>query len=165
MRIAIGNDHRGVKAKQNLADLLQRLGHCCVDLGSNSEDPVDYPDIAAAIAKDVASGEADRGILVCGTGVGMAIAANKIHHIRAATCDDVKTAELMRRHNDTNILCLASDFVCKPEDQAPASTCGGTDSLEDVVQTWLTTPFDGGRHARRVEKIAQLENESVDSMK
>lgn len=164
MRIAIGNDHRGVKAKQDLTDLLQRLGHTCVDLGSNSEEPVDYPDIAAAVAKDVASGGAERGILVCGTGVGMAIAANKIHHIRAATCDDVKTAELMRRHNNTNVLCLASDFVCKSENHDPAGACGGTDSLEEVVQTWLTTPFDGGRHERRVEKIAKLENESVDSL-
>ena len=164
MRIAIGNDHRGVKAKQELMELLRQLGHSCVDLGANSEDAVDYPHIAAAVAKEIVNGDADRGVLVCGTGVGMAIAANKIHHIRAATCDDVQTAELMRRHNDTNVLCLASDFVCGPQADAQDGTCRNPDSVADLVQTWLTAPFDGGRHARRVEKIAQLENESVDSL-
>ena len=152
MRIAIGNDHRGVTAKKKIIDLIEKLGHTVDDLGAQDATSIDYPDIAKAVADDVVAGSADRGILVCGTGVGMQIAANKVDSIRAATCDDVKTAELIRRHNDTNVLCLASEFVCPTDEK---EKCG--DSLESVVQTWLDAPFDGGRHAVRVEKIADLE--------
>lgn len=144
MRIAIGSDHRGVAARQRLAGLLERLGHEIVDCGSFGEDPVDYPDVAADVARRVADGTAERGILLCCTGVGMAIAANKVAGVRAATCHDEVTAEMSRRHNDLNVLCLAAEML-------------GSDMQEKIVRTWLVTPFDGGRHARRVAKIAALE--------
>jgi len=144
MRIAIGSDHRGVAARQRLAGLLERLGHEAVDCGSFGEDPVDYPDVAADVARRVADGTAERGILLCCTGVGMAIAANKVAGVRAATCHDEVTAEMSRRHNDLNVLCLAAEML-------------GSDMQEKIVRTWLVTPFDGGRHARRLEKIAALE--------
>ncbi len=144
MRIAIGSDHRGVAARQRLAGLLERLGHEVVDCGSFGEDAVDYPDVAADVARRVADGTAERGILLCCTGVGMAIAANKVSGVRAATCHDEVTAEMSRRHNDLNVLCLAAEML-------------GADMQEKIVRTWLTTPFDGGRHARRVAKIAALE--------
>jgi len=144
MRIAIGSDHRGVAARQRLAGLLQRMGHEVIDCGSVGEDPVDYPDIAADVARRVSEGTADRGILLCCTGVGMAIAANKVHGVRAATCHDEVTAELSRRHNDLNVLCLSAELI-------------GAEVQDKIIRTWLDTPFEGGRHARRVAKIAALE--------
>jgi ribose 5-phosphate isomerase B len=144
MRIAIGSDHRGVAARQRLAGLLERLGHEVVDCGSHDEPSVDYPDIAADVCRRVTSGTVDRGILLCCTGVGMAIAANKVPGIRAATCHDEVTAEMSRRHNDLNVLCLSAELI-------------GPEVQETLIQTWLTTPFEGGRHARRVAKIAGLE--------
>lgn len=144
MRIAIGSDHRGVAARQRLAGLLERLGHEVVDCGSFGEDPVDYPDVAADVARRVAEAASERGILLCCTGVGMAIAANKVAGVRAATCHDEVTAEMSRRHNDLNVLCLAAEML-------------GSDMQEKIVRTWLATPFDGGRHARRVAKITALE--------
>jgi len=146
MRIAIGSDHRGVVARQRLASLLERLGNEVVDCGSFGEDPVDYPDIAADVARRVAAETADRGILLCCTGVGMAVAANKVAGVRAATCHDEVTAEMSRRHNDLNVLCLAAEML-------------GADVQEKIVRTWLATPFDGGRHARRVAKIRALERD------
>jgi ribose 5-phosphate isomerase B len=155
MRIAIGNDHRGVDAKSKLAQLLEKLGHTPVDLGACNDQSVDYPDIAAKVAHEIADGKSDRGILICGTGIGMQIAANKVQKIRAACADNVRIAELIRRHNNTNVLCLAADFV---EGDSPDAD-RQRDSFDAVVKTWLETPFDGGRHERRVEKITQLENE------
>jgi ribose 5-phosphate isomerase B len=146
MRIAIGSDHRGVMARQRLAGLLERLGNQVVDCGSFGEEPVDYPDIAADVGRRVADGTADRGILLCCTGVGMAIAANKVAGVRAATCHDEVTAEMSRRHNDLNLLCLAAEML-------------GAEMQEKIVRTWLVTPFDGGRHARRVAKITALERD------
>lgn len=151
MRIAIGNDHRGVAFKRKLVDLLSRLGHETLDAGTDSADSVDYPDIASMVAHQVARGEADRGILICGTGIGMAIAANKVPGIRATTCHDEVTAEICRRHNDVNVLCLSADLV-------------GEQRVQRMVEVWLSTEFDGGRHSRRLAKIAELERESgVDS--
>lgn len=144
MRLAIGSDHRGVQARLRLVGLLERLGHEVVDCGSVGEEPVDYPDVAADVARRVADGSVDRGILLCCTGVGMAIAANKLPGIRAATCHDEVTAEMSRRHNDLNVLCLAAEML-------------GQDMQEKVIRTWLATPFEGGRHARRVAKITALE--------
>lgn len=144
MRIAIGSDHRGVKVRLRLVGLLERLGNEVVDCGSFGEEPADYPDIAADVARRVAEGSVERGILLCCTGVGMAIAANKIPGIRAATCHDEVTAELSRRHNDLNVLCLAAEMLSQ-------------DLQEKVIRIWLATPFEGGRHARRVSKIAALE--------
>ncbi len=144
MRIAIGSDHRGVQSRQRLIGLLERLGNEVVDCGSFGTEPVDYPDIAADVARRVADGSAERGILLCCTGVGMAIAANKVAGVRAATCHDEVTAEMSRRHNDLNVLCLAAEML-------------GPEMQDKVIRTWLTTPFEGGRHARRVGKITALE--------
>jgi ribose 5-phosphate isomerase B len=146
MRIAIGSDHRGVTSRSRLVGLLERMGHEIVDCGSFGEDAVDYPDVAAEVARRVAEGAVDRGILLCCTGVGMAIAANKVAGVRAATCHDEVTAEMSRRHNDLNVLCLSAEML-------------GPEMQEKVIRTWLATPFEGGRHARRVAKIASLEAE------
>jgi ribose 5-phosphate isomerase B len=148
MKIAVGNDHRGVTVKQRLVGLLKELGHEVVDLGANSAASVDYPDYAIPVAEDVRSGKVDRGILVCGTGHGMCIAANKVAGIRAANCRDVIDAELSRRHNDANIMCLSADLI-------------GEEQIEKMVKTWLTTDFEEGRHARRTEKIAVYEKDHI----
>ena len=144
MRIAIGCDHRGVAVKQKLIELVRRLGHEPIDDGVNAPESVDYPDIACTVARRVGAKEVDRGILVCGSGIGMSIAANKIPGVRAAACHDDLTAEMSRRHNDLNVLCLSSDML-------------GEKLIDRLVEIWLKTEFEGGRHARRVEKIAQLE--------
>ncbi|MFM8733928.1 MAG: ribose 5-phosphate isomerase B [Pirellulales bacterium] len=149
MRIAIGSDHRGVAARRRLIGLLQRLGNEVVDCGSDGEQAVDYPDIAADVARRVSDGSVDRGILLCCTGVGMAIAANKLPGVRAATCHDEVTAEMSRRHNDLNVLSLSAELI-------------GPEVQDKIIRTWLTTPFEGGRHARRVAKIAALECHSKD---
>ena len=137
MRVAIGADHAGFLLKQHLKEWLVAEGHRVVDAGTNSSDSVDYPDYAAAVARAVSAGEAERGLLVCGTGIGMVIAANKVPGIRAGVCGDVETARLSRQHNDLNVLALA----------------GRTTSLDHaitIVRTWFETPFEGGRHQRRL---------------
>ena len=144
MRIAIGSDHRGLAARKRVVGLLERLGHEVIDCGSHGEEAVDYPDIAADVARRVSDGSVDRGILLCCTGVGMAIAANKLPGVRAATCHDEVTAEMSRRHNDLNVLCLSAEML-------------GAEVQEKILRTWLSTPFEGGRHARRVAKITALE--------
>ena len=144
MRIAIGSDHRGVAARKRLIGLLQRLGNEVTDCGTDGDQAVDYPDIAADVARRVSDASVERGILLCCTGVGMAIAANKLPGVRAATCHDEVTAEMSRRHNDLNVLCLSAELI-------------GSDVQEKIIRTWLSTPFEGGRHARRVAKIAALE--------
>lgn len=144
MRIVLGSDHRGVNAKARLVQMIAQLGHNVVDEGTHDCISIDYPDIAALVARKISHGEADRGILVCGTGIGMCITANKFPSVRAATCHDEVTVELCRRHNDVNVLCLSGDTL--------------TDSRMDrLVRLWLETPFDGGRHTRRLEKIAEIE--------
>ena len=145
MQIAIGNDHRGALIKKRLQASLENLGHTVVDDGANEGDQCDYPDVAQVVSQRVVRGEVDRGILICGTGIGMAIAANKVNGIRATTCQDVATAEICRRHNDVNVLCLAGNFVEQGD-------------LEPVLQTWLETGFEGGRHERRVNKITEMES-------
>ena len=145
MRIAIGSDHRGFAIKGKIIDLLQRLEHEVADAGSYTSDSCDYPDIAAAVGNKVSNGEVDRGILICGTGIGMCIAANKVLGVRAAPCHDDLTAEMSRRHNDLNVLCLSADML-------------GEKLIDRMVEIWLKTNFEGGRHARRVEKIAEIEN-------
>lgn len=144
MRIAIGSDHRGVAARKRLIGLLERIGNDVVDCGSHGEEAVDYPDVAADVARRVSEGSVERGVLLCCTGVGMAIAANKLPGVRAATCHDEVTAEMSRRHNDLNVLCLSAEMI-------------GADVQEKILRTWLSTPFEGGRHARRVAKITALE--------
>jgi ribose 5-phosphate isomerase B len=144
MKISIGADHRGHDLKQKLIPWLQSQGHTVTDEGAATTDSVDYPDYAAKVAHQVAGGQAERGILVCATGVGMCITANKVHGVRATTCQDEEVAKLSRQHNDVNVVCLSGDRL-KDGD------------AEKILQTWLTTPFEGGRHARRVEKIAEVE--------
>jgi ribose 5-phosphate isomerase B len=144
MRIAIGTDHRGFSIRSKVVELLQRLGHEVEDVGAFSPEAVDYPDIAAEVAGRVSQGRCERGILVCGTGLGMCIAANKFHGVRATPCHDDLTAELSRRHNDSNILCLSADLL-------------GERLIDRMIELWLNTPFEGGRHARRVEKILDIE--------
>ena len=145
MRIAIGSDHRGVSLKAHLAELLAQWGHDVMDVGTDSEESVDYPDIASAVGNQVSQEQVDRGILICGTGIGMAITANKFSGVRAAPCGNTETAEVSRRHNDLNVLCL------------PANDLGSETQTDMLVRTWLDTPFDAGRHARRLEKITALE--------
>ncbi len=147
MRIAVGSDHRGTSIRHKILEFVAQLGHEVVDFGSNAEGPVDYPDIAQLVAREVGNGNADRGILVCGTGIGMCIAANKVCGVRAAPCHDDLTAEMSRRHNDLNVLCLSADLL-------------GEAIIHRMIEIWLTTPFEGGRHARRVDKITAIEKES-----
>jgi ribose 5-phosphate isomerase B len=144
MRIAIGTDHRGFTIRAKLIELLQKLGHEVIDTGTFAPESIDYPDIAALVARKISDGEAERGILVCGTGLGMCIAANKFAGVRAAPCHDDITAELSRRHNDSNVLCLSADLL-------------GERLIDRMIDIWLSTPFEGGRHARRVQKITDLE--------
>ena len=144
MRIAIGSDHRGYGIKQKVIELLQRLGHEAIDVGTGSTESVDYPDVASIVAGQVSRREVERGILICGTGIGMAIAANKFPGVRAAPCHDDLSAEMSRRHNDLNVLCLSADML-------------GEKLIDRMVDIWLRTEFEGGRHARRVEKILKLE--------
>jgi len=144
MRISIGSDHRGHNVKSKVVELVAAAGHEVLDEGTDNTQSVDYPDFGSAVAKKVSGGEVDRGILICGTGIGMAITANKFPRVRAATCHDEITAELSRRHNDVNVLCLSADML-------------GERNIENLVRVWLATEFEGGRHARRLEKIAALE--------
>lgn len=144
MKIAVGNDHRGVHVKQRLVALLRELGHEVNDVGASSPASVDYPDYAIPVAEAVSTGKADRGLLICATGHGMCIAANKVAGIRAANCRDIIDAELSRRHNDANVMCLSADLI-------------GEEQSEKMLRTWLATDFEGGRHLRRTEKIATYE--------
>jgi ribose 5-phosphate isomerase B len=144
MKIGVASDHRGFNVKGKILSLLSQLGHEAIDFGPETADSVDYPDYAARVARAVSEKSVDRGILICGTGVGMCIAANKFPGIRAAPCHDDLTAEMSRLHNDANILCLSADLL-------------GDRLVNRMVEIWLKTAFEGGRHARRLEKIAQIE--------
>jgi ribose 5-phosphate isomerase B len=146
MRVAVGADHRGCAIRTKVIETIQRLGHEVIDLGTCTSEPVDYPDIAVQVGRLVGRGEVERGILVCGTGLGMCIAANKVPGVRAAPCHDDLTAEMSRRHNDLNVLCLSADML-------------GERLIDRMIEIWLNTPFEGGRHARRVQKILDLEAE------
>ena len=144
MNVAFGVDHAGFPYKKELEELVRALGHSVIDLGTSSEASVDYPDFAGKVARAVASGQADRGVLVCGTGIGMAISANKIQGIRAAVVTDEKTADLSRRHNDANVFCAGARVL-------PVL------KMAEALKVWLETPFEGGRHQRRLDKISELE--------
>lgn len=145
MKIAIGSDHAGYKLKDNVFNLLSKSGFEVKDFGVNSPDPVDYPDIGVQVAEAVANGEFDRGILVCGSGIGMSITANKVPGIRAALCTDAYCAKVSRQHNDANILVMGDRII-------------GTGVALDIVQTWLSTEFPNDeRHAKRINKIAEVE--------
>ena len=146
MKVAIGADHAGVELKAHLVAELQRLGHDPVDLGTHSPEPVDYPPICAAVGRAVVTGEADRGIVLGGSGQGEQMAANKVHGVRAALCNDLYTARLSRQHNDANVLSIGGRIVA-------------AGLASEILELWLATPFDGGRHEKRVAQIADIERE------
>jgi len=146
MKIALGCDHGGYELKEYIAAVLAKMGHEAVDFGCYSLDSCDYADHAAPAARAVASGECEYGILVCTTGIGISIAANKIKGIRCAHCADCLQAELTRAHNNANMMAIGAGFT-------------GKNMAERMVQVFLTTGFDGGRHERRVDKVMALENE------
>lgn len=148
-RIAIGSDHRGFALKELIVPFLEKAGHSYQDFGCYNTDPVDYPDIAQKVGEAVASGNSDQGILICSTGIGMCIAANKIKGIRAALCHNTFAAQRARQHNDANTLCLGGE---------------GADItlIVEIVKTFLTTDFEGGRHARRVSRIRALEGDAAE---
>ncbi len=145
MKVAVASDHRGVRVKGQILAQLTDLGHEGIDLGPDDTHSVDYPDYAAKVADAVSATEAERGILICGTGMGMCIAANKFPGVRAVSCHDDVTAEMSRRHNDANVMCLSADLL-------------GDRLLGRIVEIWLRTEFEGGRHQRRVDKIRQIES-------
>jgi ribose 5-phosphate isomerase B len=145
VKIAIGSDHRGFALKAHLITTLKAAGHEVADLGCSGPEPsVDYPDYAFAVGGMVAAGAAERGIVICGSGIGVSIAANKVRGIRAALCCSVEDARMTRRHNDSNVLALSERGFGDPK-------------TDELVAVWLATPFEGGRHARRVEKIRDYE--------
>lgn len=151
MRIALGSDHWGISLKARVIEKLSQMTDrefVCHDFGPSTDDAVDYPDYAAKVAEGVASGDYDRGILICGSGIGMAMAANKVHGIRAASIDDPEAAQATREHNDANVLALGAKRVS--DDEALA-----------IIDVFLTTEFGGGRHQRRVDKIAEMERTQV----
>jgi ribose 5-phosphate isomerase B len=144
MKIALGSDHRGYQTKTRLKTFLEGLGHVVLDCGSDSDEPCDYPDLAVPPCQMVATGQAERAILFCGSGIGMTMVANKVPGIRAALCHDELTAEMSRRHNDANVLCLPADLL-------------GEELIRRMVEVWLKAPFEAGRHKRRVDKIMNIE--------
>lgn len=144
MKIAVGSDHRGLEIKEQIKAIAAELGHECIDVGTNESHPVDYPDLAYLAAKAVSEKEADRAVLICATGIGMCMAANKVSGIRAALCHDELSARVSRDHNDSNVLCLAGDQI-------------GEVLLRKMLEAWLNTEFSGGRHLRRVRKIQAIE--------
>ena len=145
-RIAIGSDHAGYDLKQHLLGILTEAGHEAIDLGTDSTEPCDYPPICAAVGRRVRDGDADMGVVLGGSGQGEQLSANKVHGVRAALCNDLFTARLARAHNDANVLSMGARVV-------------GTGLAEEILSTFLTTPFDGGRHARRVEQVMAIEAE------
>lgn len=144
MNIAIGADHRGVQAAITIAESLERDGHIVEVAGGGSDEPCDYPDRAYQVGTLIASGRAERGVLICGTGIGMSMAANKVAGVRAALVYDELTAQLARSHNDANVMCLSADLL-------------GIRLIEKIVNRFIETEFEGGRHARRVEKLRIIE--------
>jgi ribose 5-phosphate isomerase B len=144
MKIAIASDHAGFRLKRELLPVLAEMGVEYEDLGTMDEQSVDYPDYALKVATGVAKGTYDRGVLVCGTGLGMCISANKVPGIRAVTAHDTFSAEMSRRHNDANVLTMGERVV-------------GPGLAAEILRVWLTTEFEGGRHARRVDKMKEIE--------
>ncbi|HEY3079092.1 MAG TPA: ribose 5-phosphate isomerase B [Chloroflexota bacterium] len=142
--IALGSDHAGVQLKAAIGQFLRERGQEVEDLGAYEETSCDYPDYAEKVGRAVTSGRAERGVLICGTGVGVSISANKLQGVRAALCGDTFTARMSREHNDANVLCLGARVV-------------GTGLALDIVSSWLGAEFEGGRHQRRLDKIAALE--------
>lgn len=147
-KIAIASDHAGRELKDDLIDYLKELGAQVVDMGVNSNASVDYPDYGSPLADRVSTGEIDKGVLICGTGIGMSILANKFKGVRAALVSDVYSARMSREHNDANVLVIGGRIV-------------GKGLAREILKTWLETKFEGGRHQRRLDKIAEVENRMV----
>jgi len=147
MKIAVASDHRGVDMKARILEVVRSLGHEALDYGPSTGDSVDYPEYAQKVAQAVSSKAIDRGVLICGTGIGMCICANKFDGVRAAPVHDDLTAELSRRHNDANVLCLSADLL-------------GVGSLDRLIEIWIRTEFEAGRHARRIDMISRIETEN-----
>ncbi|MDD5397454.1 MAG: ribose 5-phosphate isomerase B [Dehalococcoidia bacterium] len=145
MRVALGSDHRGFKLKNQLIDYLKQAGHEITDFGCYSEESSDYPDFAAHVCRSITKKQCDMGILVCGSGVGMSIAANKFKGIRAALCCNTEMASRARRHNNANVLCLGTDFL---DDKTAI----------EITGNFISTQFEGGRHQRRIDKIGETES-------
>jgi len=145
MTIAIGCDHAGVELKQQIIALVKDLHIECIDYGTDSTESVDYPDFGEKVSEAVSSGKIQKGILICGTGIGMSIVANKFPGVRASLCNELFTAKMSRLHNDANILVLGGRIV-------------GRDLAKEIVKTWVSTPFEGERHRRRLEKISHIED-------
>ena len=144
MRIAVGSDHAGYEYKQRILSELGQLGHDATDMGTDSTAPVDYPDFIVPTARALAAGDVDRGIVLGGSGNGEAMAANKVHGIRCALCWNEETAELARRHNDANMISIGQRMI-------------SIEMALAIVRRWLSTPFDGGRHERRIRKLDSIE--------
>ncbi|OZM56781.1 ribose 5-phosphate isomerase B [Lottiidibacillus patelloidae] len=147
MKVAIGSDHGGVNIRKEIIELMESMNIEVVDIGCECSESVDYPDYAIPVAEKVASGEVDRGILICGTGIGMSIAANKVKGIRCALVHDTFSAKATREHNDSNILAMGERVI-------------GPGLARDIAKIWLETDYEGGRHARRVGKISEYEGEN-----
>jgi ribose 5-phosphate isomerase B len=147
MKIGLGSDHAGLRLKSVIGAHLMEEGRGVLDFGTTSEASCDYPEFARRVAEAVRDGRCERGILVCATGVGMAICANKVKGVRAGACNDLYTARFSRQHNDANVLCLGERVI-------------GPGLALEIVRVWLDTPFEGGRHARRLDLISELEDES-----
>ncbi|MCI0468787.1 MAG: ribose 5-phosphate isomerase B [Nitrospirae bacterium] len=144
MLIAIGSDHAGLEMKIEIMSVLKDMGHQCNDYGADTTNSVDYPDFGEKVARDVSTGKAEKGILICGTGIGMSIVANKFRGVRASLCNDLFSAKMSRLHNDANVLVMGGRII-------------GKDLAKEIVKTWLTTSFEGGRHVNRLKKITLIE--------
>ena len=148
MRVVIGSDHAGVELKEEIVSILNEMKFECLDMGTNGTQSVDYPDFGDKVSSEVSAGKANRGVLICGTGIGMSIVANKFQNIRASLCNDLFTARMSRLHNDANILVIGGRIV-------------GKDLAKEIVKTWFTTEFEGGRHANRLCKIKLIEEKCI----
>ncbi|MEW6109669.1 MAG: ribose 5-phosphate isomerase B [Nitrospirota bacterium] len=144
MKIAVGCDHAGFGLKEDILKLLKKLDIDYLDCGTNTEESVDYPDFGEKVSELVSSGKVDRGILVCGTGIGMSMVANKFPNVRASLCNDLFSAKMSRMHNDANVLVMGGRII-------------GRDLASEIVKIWLTTPFEGERHLKRLNKIKRIE--------
>jgi ribose 5-phosphate isomerase B len=149
MIVVIGSDHAGLDLKMEVIELLRLLGHEYVDFGTDTPQSVDYPDFGEKVAKAVSAGKSERGILICGTGIGMSIVANKFRNVRAALCNDLFSAKMSRLHNDANILVLGGRII-------------GKDLAKEIVRTWISTPFESGRHLNRLTKISLIEKKNLE---
>lgn len=148
MIIAVGSDHAGLEIKNEIISVLKELGYEYIDYGTNTLESVDYPDFGELVSEAVSTGKADKGILICGTGIGMSIVANKFHNIRASLCNELFSAKMSRLHNDANILVIGGRIV-------------GKDLAKEITYVWLTTSFEGGRHINRLKKISLIEKKTI----